>query len=403
LRAGTGLGAGSLLRLAVHAEAAAALDDRTYWTTLATKVAEPVLSALCARKLRERMPVEVPNGNVEERRRFAHLEALGRLLTGIAPWIEACNGHDRERKECARIAAMARESLDAATDPRSPDFMNFQSGMQPVVDTAFLALAIVRAPQQLWRNLDKRVQGNVVAALQSSRAILPYHNNWLLFSAIIEAALSTMGVRWDAMRVDYALRMHDNWYQGDGFYGDGPEFHCDYYNSFVIHPMMLNILDVLGSTNSEWHAIHLRALERSRRYAVILERMIAPDGSFPPVGRSLCYRFGVFHLLAEIALRRLLPQSVAPEQVRAGLTAVMRRMAETPGTFDQNGWLRIGFCGYQPELAEDYISTGSSYLCSAAWLPLGLAPTDRFWANSTAEWSAQKAWSGRPIAADRAL
>ena len=47
------------------------------------------------------------------------------------------------------------------------------------------------------------------------------------------------------MRVDYALRQHDQWYKGDGAYGDGPTFHWDYYNSFVIHPMLLDVLDVV--------------------------------------------------------------------------------------------------------------------------------------------------------------
>ena len=47
------------------------------------------------------------------------------------------------------------------------------------------------------------------------------------FSAIVEAALSFMGVWWDPMRVDYAIRSVDTWYKGDGVYGDGPSFHWD--------------------------------------------------------------------------------------------------------------------------------------------------------------------------------
>jgi hypothetical protein len=30
------------------------------------------------------------------------------------------------------------------------------------------------------------------------------------------------------------LRQHEQWYRGDGIYGDGPEFDWDYYNSFVM-------------------------------------------------------------------------------------------------------------------------------------------------------------------------
>ena len=82
-------------------------------------------------------------------------------------------------------------------------------------------------------------QHNLIAALQSSRVIQPGYSNWLLFSAIVEAALSFMGVWWDPMRVDYAIRTVGTWYKGDGVYGDGPPFHWDYYNSFVMQPMLL--------------------------------------------------------------------------------------------------------------------------------------------------------------------
>ena len=45
-------------------------------------------------------------------------------------------------------------AIAAGTDPASPDYMNFNQGHQPVVDTAFLALAILRAPTELWKKLD---------------------------------------------------------------------------------------------------------------------------------------------------------------------------------------------------------------------------------------------------------
>jgi hypothetical protein len=281
--------------------------------------------------------------------------------------------------------------------------MNFNKGSQPVVDTAFLALAMVRAPNELWRKLDGKTQRQVIAALESSRVIRPFYSNWLLFSAMVEAALAMMGERWDPMRVDYAIRSLDSWYKGDGVYGDGPPFHWDYYNSFVIHPLLLTILDTVSKSSQTWNVYRPVMLERARRYAEIQERLIAPDGSFPPIGRSLPYRFGAFHLLAEMALRRELPPSIAPAQVRSALTAVMRRMTDAPGTFDAQGWLQIGFVGHQPEIAEPYISTGSSYLCSAAWLPLGLPPSDPFWSAPAADWTAKKAWAGQQVHADHAL
>ena len=221
--------------------------------------------------------------------------------------------------------------------------MNFNKGSQPVVDTAFLSLAILRAPKQLWQKLDSKTQRAVIAALESSRVIRPPYSNWLLFSAMVEAALSFMGVWWDPMRVDYALRSVESWYKGDGVYGDGPPFHWDYYNSFVIQPMLLNILDTVSKSSNAWDLYRRAAMVRAQRYAAIQERMIAPDGTFPPIGRSLCYRFGAFQLLAELSLRRQLPEEILPQQVRSALTAVMRRMIDAPGTFDERGWLSSGF------------------------------------------------------------
>ena len=404
LKAGAALGAISIIDLHAQADAVTSgTDDREYWVGVLRRVADPVLSALSKRKLKETMPVEAPRGNAEERRQFSHLEAMGRLLTGIAPWLESGSSIGKEGTLRARYADLARTAIDAATDSSSPDFMNFCKGQQPVVDTAFLALAILRAPTELWAKLDARVRQNTIAALESSRKILPQYSNWLLFSAMVEAALSFMGAWWDPVRIDYAVRTMNTWYKGDGVYGDGPEFHFDYYNSFVIQPMLLRILDVIPETSPAWRSLRREVMRRARRYAAIQERLIGPDGSFPPVGRSLCYRFGAFHLLAEIALQRQLPDGVSPGQVRAALTAVMRRMIEAPGTFDENGWLRVGFCGYQPELAEPYISTGSCYLCSAAWLPLGLPPNDPFWSEQAKPWTSKRAWGGESIAADRAI
>jgi hypothetical protein len=378
-------------------------DDRGYWIQVLAKVSHPVLQALSERKLKVEMPVEAPHGNVADRRQFTYLEAMGRLLTGIAPWLESGPDSGVEGKLRNQYAEWSRMAIQSATDPASPDFMNFNKGSQPLVDTAFLALAIVRAPTQLWHKLDSKTQQNVIVALESSRVIRPSYSNWLLFSAMVEAALSFMGVWWDPMRVDYAIRAVEAWYKGDGVYGDGPSFHWDYYNSFVIQPMLLNILDTVSKSSDAWDSYRQMATIRAQRYAAIQERLIGPDGTFPPIGRSLCYRFGAFHLLAEVTLRRQLPEGISPGQVRSALTAVMRRMMDAPATFDERGWLRVGFYGHQPAMAEPYISTGSCYLCSAAWLPLGLPATDPFWSGLAMPWTSKKAWSGEQVNADHAI
>lgn len=373
--------------------------DRTYWVDTMVRIAYPVLHCLSERRLRASMPVE---GKLDDRSEYTHLEALGRTLAGISPWLENGPRTGKEGEIRDLLSDLARSAIDAATDPGSPDFMNFERGGQPLVDAAFLANAILRAPNQLFEPLEARVKENVMNALRATRSIRPVFSNWLLFSAMIEAALSRMGTQWDKMRVDYAVRQHEQWYLGDGAYGDGPDFHWDYYNSFVIQPMLVEVLDAVGDTYADWSELRVKAQKRAVRYAAVQERLISPEGTYPPIGRSLAYRFGAFQHLSLMALKEQLPEDIKPSQVRCALTAVIKRQLEMPGTFDQEGWLRIGFAGNQPDIGEAYISTGSLYLCTAVFLPLGLSPDAEFW-QGEAEWTARKAWSGAAFPIDKAI
>jgi hypothetical protein len=377
-------------------------SDRAYWLEVLQRIARPVLENLSQRQLKRTMPVE--SANPSDRRRYTHLEAFGRLTAGIAPWLAAQALDDSESQLQRMYIDLTQAALDAATDPKSPDFMNFARGGQPLVDAAFLAQGILRAPSVLWQPLGAPVQGQVVAALKSSRAIkTPMGNNWVMFAATVETALQMMGEITIKERLEDSVHRMLGWYKGDGAYGDGEVFHWDYYNSFVIHPMLLDALARLKEKDASFEPIYTTELARARRYAEILERLIAPDGTFPSLGRSTTYRFGALQSLAQIALMDELPGRVKAAQVRCAMTAVIRRMIEAAGTFDDSGWLQIGFCGHQPSLAETYISTGSLYLCAAAFLPLGLPPTNEFWSGPATHWTAQRLWSGEAVPPDHAI
>jgi hypothetical protein len=379
----------------------AAAGDRALWVSTMRRLADPVLRNLAAGTLKARMPVE--QATAADRRNVTHLEALGRLLAGLAPWIEIPPDGSPEGKVRSEYADLARRAIARAVDPGSPDFLNFTRERQPLVDAAFLAQGLLRAKTALRDALDPATKKNLVAALDSTRVIAPPFNNWLLFAATVEAALATLGANWDRMRVDYALRQHEQWYKGDGLYGDGPSFHWDYYNSFVIQPMLVDILEVCREEMPAWKELDARVRERAARYAAIQERLISPEGTFPAIGRSIAYRFGAFHLLAQTALRHALPEGVSPAQVRGAMTSVIKRSIEARDTFDADGWLRIGFCGHQPGVGETYISTGSLYLCSVGLLPLGLPAADDFWAAPPQPWTSVRAWGGQAFPIDHAL
>jgi hypothetical protein len=74
--------------------------------------------------------------------------------------------------------------------------------------------------------------------------------------------------------------------------------------------------------------------------------LISPEATFPVLGRSSAYRFAAFQALPQIILWEKLPAAIEPGAARSGMTAVVRRMIEAPGTFDKDGWLEIGSVGH---------------------------------------------------------
>lgn len=379
------------------------LAEREYLVKTLIKIADPVLVALSRNQLKEKMTVEAAPGQEADRKNYTYLEALGRTLAGMAPWLELGPDTSTEGKLREKYIQLAVQSISNATNPEAADYMNFTKGGQPLVDAAFLSQALLRAPNQLWGRLSEPDKEHVINALTSTRVITPGYSNWLLFSAEIEAALLKFTGSCDRMRIDYAIKEHLNWYKGDGIYGDGPNFHYDYYNSFVIHPMFLEVVQTLKEVGDRVDGTYDLVFQRCRRYAAIQERLISPEGTYPITGRSIAYRFGAFQVLAKMALLHALPENVSPQQVRAALYSLIKRQIEVPGTFDENGWLTIGVAGHQPKTGEVYISTGSLYLCTEGLLMLGLPASDLFWQGEDEKWTSKKAWEGESFPIDHAL
>lgn len=268
------------------------MNTRREWLESLLKIVGPVLDHLAEGTLKQHLPLDYHR----ERAPFAPLEAFGRSMLGLSPWLEADTGSlDPEERELQSVwREKALRCLASATDPKSPDFMLFDRDGQPLVDTAFLAHALLRAPTALAANMKRETREKVGDAFRASRRIPAYNSNWLFFSAMVEAGLFILGEDYDIMRVLSALRSFQSWYLGDGVYGDGPLFHWDYYNSFVIQPMYVDLVNLFRDEHPEIEAMQARVNACAARYASILERMIGPEGSYPVVGRSICYRFGAF-------------------------------------------------------------------------------------------------------------
>ena len=380
------------------------ISDRKLWLSYMDKVARPVLSNLAADRLKEKMPVSLSDhiDNKESRSKVAYLEAFGRTLSGVAPWLQLEGGDPEEVKLRNQYRDWALKAITNAVNPQAKDYLQWNGG-QPLVDASYVALALIRSPW-LWQHLDDGVKKQVVDVMKMTRNTVPVYSNWILFSGMIEAFLCKYDLGYDPVRIEYGIReFTQHWYVGDGMYSDGMSFHNDYYNSIVIHPNLSIILEEVNARNKRYLNEQERELKIGQRYAEILERLIGTDGSYPPIGRSIVYRGGVFHHLANMAFKKQLPASLKPAQVRCALTAMISKTLGAPQTFTKDGWLNIGLYGKQPQLADFYITTGSLYICANVFVPLGLPETDEFWSAPAESWTAVKVWSGQDVAADHAL
>ena len=379
-------------------------NDRAYWVDLAYKMAAPVLSNMAEGKLQANMQIEVSPSFDNRDKRVTYMEAFGRLMAGVAPWLSLPDDNTEEGKMRKQLREWALKSYAHAVDPQSPDYLLWRKEGQPLVDAAYIAESFLRAYDQLWNPLDETTKKRYIEEFTLLRRVDPPYTNWLLFSSIIESFLAKAGAPWDAYRVNSACRKMEEWYVGDGWYADGPVFAFDYYSSYVFHPMYLETLqamkDAKAYTRIHYGQYYARALERCQKFSIVLERLISPEGTFPVFGRSIPYRMAAMQPLALMAWYQTLPGGLTNGQVRSALTATMKSMFDGKENFNEGGFLTIGFCGRQPNVADWYTNNGSLYMTSLSFLPLGLPATHPFWTDAPADWTSKKAWSGQPFPKD---
>ncbi len=380
-------------------------NDRAYMAGLLQKMAEPVLSNMSQGRLVKNFELEVSPTWDGRDKRVAYLECFGRLIAGAAPWLALADDGSAEGKTRKRLQQMALQSYVHSVDPKSPDCLLWRGHGQVLVDSAYYTNALMRAPKELWEPLDAVTRQRIVTEIKGLRRIEPPYINWMLFAAMNEAWLMSIGEEFDPMRMNVAIRKINEWYVGDGWIKDGETFHFDYYNSYVMYPMLVEILEVLEKfKGSFWNGkpeeLRAQAMKRMQRYGEHLERFISPEGTYPPIGRSLTYRTAAFQPLALLALRKQLPASLPEGQVRAAMRAVHERVWANPTNFTKGGFLTIGFVGHAPELGDWYSNNGSMYIASESFLPLGLPATDSYWTAPAQDWTQKKAFSGAKFPKD---
>lgn len=380
--------------------------DREYWCQLAYQLARPVLENMSKGTLQKNMQTEFSPSFDNRNRKVAYMETFGRLMAGIAPWLTLADDDTAEGAQRKQLREWALQSYKNAVDPKNPDYLCWGVTGQNLVDAAYIAESFLRAYDALWMPLDEVTKQRYIKEFQGLRKIDPPYTNWYLFSSVIESFMAkAAGMKaCDEFRINTTCRKVEEWYVGDGWYADGPVFAFDYYSSYVFHAMYLETLqamiDAKANTRIDYQKYYDRALQRAQKHAIILERFISPEGTFPVFGRSIPYRMAAMQPLALMAWYEKLPKDLTNGQVRAALTKVMHRMFDEQQNYNEGGFLTIGFCGSQPNIADWYTNNGSLYMTSLAFMPLGLPANHPFWTDKAEPWTQVKAWNGQPFPKD---
>mgnify|MGYP002618185999 FL=1 len=320
-------------------------SPRQQWADLCYRIARPVLENMSRGELQKNMQLELSPTWDGRDRRVAYMETFGRLMAGISPWLSLPDDDTPEGRRRSQLRQWALKAYRNAVDPASPDCLLWKGPTQILVDAAYLAESFLRAPEATWKQLD-------IQRFKELRVIRPAYNNWLLFRAMTEAFLMSIGEEADQYALTVAVNKINEWYLSDGWYSDGPEMALDYYNSYVIHPMYIEVLETCKACGFWTPVTPQLAVRRMQRFNVFLERLISPEGTYPAFGRSVVYRMGAFQTMAMAAWKYGLPEGISNGQVRSALTAVMKNMFAVEGNFNSSGFLQLGFAGHQPGLAR---------------------------------------------------
>lgn len=227
----------SAKKKAQTAQVTTGAEDRAKWVEWMWKISYPVIHNLAENTLVKNMPIESRSGQTKGYDEVTYLEAVGRTLAGVAPWLALPDDDTDEGKLRKQMREEVLRGLKNAVDPESPDKINFTKQPQPIVDAAYLVHAFLRAPKALWEPLDDVTKQRYIESLKALRNRTGAYNNWLIFTGLNELFINWAGGECDPFRLKIAKNKIKEWYVGDGWYSDGPKFSMDNYNSYVLNPM----------------------------------------------------------------------------------------------------------------------------------------------------------------------
>ncbi|MGE8241831.1 MAG: DUF2264 domain-containing protein, partial [Sphingobacterium sp.] len=99
-------------------------DDRAYWVSILTKMASPILDRISKERFRAEMPIVKSETYDYIDPSVGYLEAFGRLLAGMAPWLNLPDDKTAEGKLRTKFKQQALLGIQHGVNPASADYFS---------------------------------------------------------------------------------------------------------------------------------------------------------------------------------------------------------------------------------------------------------------------------------------
>ena len=306
------------------------------------------------------------------------IESFARIASAWGAWLRnpanpaTLQFHD----QVVNLEDLLRQGLLDGTNPSNPSTYWGDIGHldQRIVESADIAVALWMSRERVFNKMSEAEQEQVIAWLAQVDGKGTYTDNWILFTAMVQAVRHQLGFPSPLDDLDSRLRQIDEFYRGDGWYVDGPTDEFELYNAWMFgwHYLLWTWID--GERRPDQRQ---QVLQRGRSFLDGFLYFFGANGSYPAWGRSIVYRFAA---VAPLGVGHFL--EIAPEEpglLRRVSSGCIRYFYER-GLFDPEGhFVRQGYHGDFPAAGEGYISPGSPYWCCHGLFPLTFDRDDPFW------------------------
>lgn len=309
------------------------------------------------------------------------IESFARIASAWGAWL--CNPENPavltfESYEM-NLETILRQALLDGTNPSNPYLYWGDIGHldQRIVESADIAVAIWMSRERVFNKMTAAEQQQIMNWLAQVDGKGTYTDNWILFTAMVQATRQQLGFPSSVEDLDNRLLQIAEFYRGDGWYTDGPTNEFELYNAWMFgwHYLLWTWID--GDRRPDYRQA---VLKRGQSFMDAFLHFFGANGSFPAWGRSVVYRFAA---LAPFAVGHFL--KIAPDDpglLRRLSSGCIRYFFEH-GLFDpMNHFVRQGYHGDFPPAGEAYISPGSPYWCCHGLFALMFDSNDPFWTET---------------------